>query len=77
MRIPQSVLNESQELVDLYGERIRYIGKCGKKEVYLFEMPDEEFTGYPFIYLYDHEADETEEITGFKALDIIQELSGE
>jgi hypothetical protein len=50
-----------------------YLGKIGDgREVYLLKQPIDAETGFPFVYLYD--GLNAMEITGFEALDIINEV---
>lgn len=69
--IPEQVINKAQGLIDLYGEDFEYMGVYKEKEAYLFCFPDDKETGFPFVYLFDATNDAAEEITGFKALNII------
>lgn len=72
-QIPQPVIEEAKELIDMYGERISYLGKIKDgRDAYCFTFPDEEETGYPFVYLYDEHI--VMEISGLDALDVIDSL---
>ena len=75
--IPEQVINKAQGLIDLYGEDFEYMGVYNGKKAYLFCFPDDKETGFPFVYLFDATSDSVEEITGFKALDIIGKFGNE
>lgn len=73
--IPQSVMTEAENLIDLYGDTIEYIGVYEGYGVYQFVFPKNKETGFPFIYIYDPEDESVLEVTGFRALDIIKEIN--
>ena len=72
--IPESVIKKAQELVNLYGDTLSYVGEYKGNDVYQFVFPEDSETGFPFIYLHDLPNDQVVEITGFDALDIIGEI---
>lgn len=72
MEIPQKVIDKAIDLIDAYGKKIRYLGEYENKQVYYFQFPKNERTGFPHIYLYDKRTETTEEVTGIKALKIIR-----
>lgn len=72
--IPEIVLKQAKGLIDLFGEKFKYLGVYQEKDVYLFCFPENKETGFPFVYLYDETNESVEEITGYEALDIIGEL---
>ena len=72
MDIPQKVIEKAKDLIDVYGIKIKYIGKFENKEVYLFQFPKNDRTGFPHVYLYDKYTETAEEITGVKALKIMR-----
>ena len=72
MNIPQIVLDKAKDLIEAYGNKIKYIGEYEKKEVYHFQFPKNERTGFPHIYLYDKRTETAEEVTGIKALKILR-----
>lgn len=67
--IPEIVKTKAQELIDIYGDGLKHIGKHRNSDVYLFCMPEDVDSGFPFVYL--HHDDNVQEITGFEALDIV------
>ena len=69
--VPQSVKKAAKGLIDLYGEQLQLIGLYNNQKVYLFVFPEDEDTGFPFIYLHNLSTDKVVEITGPEALDII------
>ncbi len=73
MKIPDVVLQEASEIMEMQEGTIVYLGKIGDgREVYLLKQPIDAETGFPFVYLYDGQS--AMEITGFEALDIINEV---
>ena len=58
------------ELVNIYGASFEYLGKYKDGDVYIFKIPSNEDTGFPFVYLCDNE--NIIEITGFEDLYIIR-----
>jgi len=73
MKIPDVVLQEASEALEMLEGTIVYLGKIGDgKEVYLLKQSIDAVTGFPFVYLYDGQS--AMEITGFEALDIINEV---
>ena len=69
--IPKQVKLEAKNLINLYGESIGFLGEYNGYEVYFFQFPENELTGFPFVFLYDREEDCADTITGFDALNII------
>lgn len=73
MKIPDVVLQEASETMEMLEGTLVYLGKIGDgKEVYLLKQSIDAETGFPFVYLYD--GLNAMEITGFEALDIINEV---
>jgi len=72
MDIPKKVTDKAKDLIDVYGNRIKFIGEYEKKDTYQFKFPQNERTGFPYIYLYDKRTEIVEEITGIKALKIMR-----
>ena len=76
MIIPEAVRREAKGLIDQFGDRLDYLGKIDDgRDAYCFCFPDDEETGYPFVYLYDGHF--VMEISGHEALEIINELDPE
>lgn len=73
MKIPKAILDKAKNLIDSYGNNIRYLGNNENKDVFQFQFPKKERTGFPFIYMYDRHTNIVEEITGLQALRIIRE----
>ncbi len=69
--IPQAVIEIAKDLIKLYGDSFKWLGRYKGHDAYLFQFPENSFTGFPFVYLYDAEKNIAVEITGFEALDII------
>lgn len=62
MKPPKAVIKEAQSLIDIYGDRLEYLGDVDGQKAWLFAFPDEATVGFPFLYLY---ADgEAVEVTG-------------
>lgn len=73
MHIPEKVKVAAQSLVDMYGLSFDYLGKNDGADFYMFKFPDEDCTGFPFVYKLKN--DNVSEVTGFEALDVIDHLS--
>jgi len=74
MKIPEAVITEASYLIEHFGNRLKYLGKIEDgRDAFSFCFPDDENTGFPKVYLYDGHLVMT--ITGFDALDVINELS--
>jgi len=73
MKIPEVVLQEASEIMEMLEGTLVYLGKIGDgRDVYLLEQPIDSETGFTFVYLYDGQS--AMEITGFEALDIINDV---
>ena len=73
MKIPEAVIEEARELIEMFGDRLEYLGKItDDQEVYVFNFPENQETGFPCVYLYDNH--DAFEISGFRALEIIDML---
>lgn len=51
-KIPEIVKNKAKELIDIYGNRLKYIGDYINLTMYMFCMPKYIDTGGLFIYIY-------------------------
>jgi hypothetical protein len=71
---PRAVKEQARNLIDLFGEKISYIGRYKTLEAYLFQFPRNMLTGFPYVYLYDVATDKATETTGFAALSILCEV---
>ena len=73
MNIPKAVMREASETLELLGGTVVYLGKINDgREAYLHKPAIDGCTGFPFVYLYDGRT--AMEITGFDALDIINDF---
>jgi len=70
MEIPAAVLKSAKGLVDMYGPNFNLLGTQEGQDVYQFVFPDDEKTGFPFLYLYE-KGKPALEVTGFEALEIV------
>ena len=70
MDIPKAVLKAAGDLVRIYGPNLILLGEKAGQEVYQFVFPEDEKTGFPFVYLYEKDKPVLE-LTGYDALDII------
>lgn len=75
MVVPKIVKIRAKDLIELFGDQFMNIGKLENRIVYQFITPQNQCTGFPFIYLYDPVKDDAEEVTGFKAIDIIMHIN--
>lgn len=73
MNIPEKVKVAAKSLIDMYGLSFDYLGKNDGADFYAFKFPDEDCTGFPFIYILKD--NNVSEVTGFEALDVIDHLS--
>lgn len=72
--IPQAVIEAAKGLIKLYGENFKKLGPYKDQDAYLYQFPENSFTGFPFVYLYDAEKNVAVEITGEMALDILSSI---
>ena len=72
--IPQVVKDKAKNLVEQYGDNIRFVGINGDHAVYSFVFPKNERTGFPYIYVYYEQDNSVEEITGISALEILASM---
>lgn len=72
--IPNIVITQAKDLIDLYGCCLEFCGHYQGQKVYNFHFPDDTETGFPFVYLYDDTSEAVKEITGFEALRVISEI---
>lgn len=54
MKIPEQVIAAAQELIDIYGSNIDYLGEYEGADYYIYHFPDEIIAGYPFVYRYSN-----------------------
>lgn len=73
--VPAEVAIAAQGLIALFGPNLVPIGKFKDQDVYRFLFPDNDETGFPYVYLYDGK--KAQEVTGLDALDIIASLGVE
>jgi len=69
MSVPAEVLKAAASLVDAYGAHFSLLGKREGRDVYCYEFPRNQYTGFPFVYLYGD--GKVEEVTGEEALELI------
>jgi len=75
MEVPDAVLKAAAGLVAMYGERFSLLGEREGVSYYLFLIPEDETTGFPFVYsLADGQA---LEISGFEAVDLMRSFGVE
>ena len=48
---PKEILTEAKHLIDVYGNRLKYIGEANGQKAWLFMFPDDVTVGFPFLYL--------------------------
>lgn len=72
--IPKAVLKEAKDLVSKFGAHFGYLGKYKGQDGYIFHFPEDQDTGFPFIYLYDRDTDNAFEITDFEALELLDKF---
>lgn len=72
--IPKAIIEKAITLIDKYGCHFRYIGNLNENEVYIYVFPKNERMGFPFVYLYDKEKNNAEELTGIEALKLLKSI---
>lgn len=72
--IPTAVIKEAQNLISHYGQHIEFLGEFSDAEYYTFRFPENSLSGFPYVYMYDPQIEGVLEITGFRALDIINKF---
>lgn len=70
MNIPAKVKEAAKGLIAMYGSRFKHLGKSDGADFYMFNFPDDEESGFPFVYQYKD--GEVLTIEGFAALDTIR-----
>jgi hypothetical protein len=70
MDTPKAVLAAAAGLVRIYGPRFQYMGERNGAQYFMFRFPENEKTGFPFVYQYV-KGEPVLEISGFDALDLI------
>lgn len=70
MEVPKEVLKAAAGLVEMYGPKFTLLGEREGQAVYLFNLPEDEETGFPFVFLHE-EGRPALKVTGFDALEII------
>jgi hypothetical protein len=72
METPKAVIKAAGWLAESFGTKFEYLGQYNGREAFVFVFPKDEFTGFPFVYLYNEDKDRAQEVTGYDALDIIR-----
>ena len=75
MSVPAEVLKAAASLVGAYGAHFSLLGNRDGRDVYCYEFPKNNYTGYPFVYFYGD--GKVEEVTGEEALEIISLFGAE
>lgn len=73
--IPKVVLEEAEQLIQVYGKNIIKIGSENIWDVYKFNFPKNSLVGFPFLFMHNTENDAVITITNFDALDMINHLN--
>ncbi len=69
METPAKVKQAAQYLIDMYGDRVEYLGKYQGAEAFYYHFPDDVTAGPCPVYL---ETDgEVREVPGFEAMKIL------
>lgn len=74
MDIPKAVIQKADSLIESYGCNFKRLGSYDDNDAYQFLFPQNERTGFPYVYLYNHKTEKAEEITGMQALKIIRQV---
>ena len=69
--IPQQVIGEAVNYIAHYGQHIAYLGQCQGQDYYRFLFPKDSLTGFPVVFVFDHQTNEVMTISDRNALDII------
>ncbi len=70
MKPPKAVIKEAQGLIDMYGDRLEYLGDVDGQKAWLFAFPDDATVGFPFLFLYA--GGEAVEVTGPEAFKFME-----
>lgn len=76
MEVPKEVLKAAAGLVEMYGAKFSVLGEKDGRTVYQFDLPDDEETGFPFVFLYAP-GKQVKKVTGREALRIVALFSVE
>lgn len=68
-KTPHKVLDAFKPLIDLYGNKVEYLGAKSGTEYYLFPFPDNIETGFPQVVAYKDET--AVPVVGFDAVKIV------
>ena len=52
MEVPKEVLKAAAGLVKIYGPTFSLLGRKDGFDVFIFCLPEDEETGFPFVFLY-------------------------
>lgn len=73
--IPKVVLDAAKGLIGQYGQNFKKLGLYNGQEAYMYQFPENSFTGFPFVFLYNVESNIVVGVKGFEALDIISSFN--
>lgn len=73
--IPQIIYKTFKSLIELYGDKIEYVGNQNDTDYYLFRFPDNEETGFPQVVSFKD--DTVTPIIGSNALEILALFNSE
>lgn len=71
--IPKAVTKAFSNLIYYYGNHVSRLGRLRGCEYFIFNMPDDEETGFPQIVGYKD--GDTFDVEGFAALDIVDSIN--
>lgn len=75
MKIPEKIKHQANDLIELFGDNITYIGKYQGQEVFQFILPADQENGFPIVYLYDPKSDKVETVGGMDAIDLLNNIN--
>lgn len=76
MEVPVEVLQAASGLVEMFGSSSFSKWEKDGREVYLFHLPEDEETGFPFLFVYEPEKP-VKKVTGPEALALLASLGVE
>lgn len=63
----------ASELIQMFGPNLIYAGQHKGHDVYRFAFPENQETGFPYVFVYK-DGGEVTEITGHKAIELLKSL---
>ena len=72
MNVPTKISQAAHKLIEIYGNKLAYLGEFESSAVYQFKFPNGVDVGFPILYLMKD--NKVKEVSDFEALAIITSL---